>query len=63
MRADEEPSSEEGLRLGFLQLEVRRIERELGAAGRAGDFGRQRALWRDREEARGRLTELMGEAV
>jgi DNA primase len=62
MRAGEEPSSEDALRLGFLQLDLRRIERELTAAGRSEDFERLRALWRDREEVRKRLAELMGEA-
>ena len=63
MLADEEPSSEPALRLGFLQLDLRRIERALRAAREQADFGRVRELWGAREEARGALVALMGEAV
>jgi DNA primase len=63
MLADEQPSSEAALRLGFLQLDLRRIERALGRARERGDFGRQRDLWGAREDVRGELDTLMGEAV
>jgi DNA primase len=63
MLSDEEPSSEAALRLGFLQLDLRRIERALRAARERSDFGRQRDLWGAREEVRGELDSLMGEAV
>ena len=51
------------LRLGFLQLELRRIDRDLRRAEEARDFERQRALWTAREQAREELGELMGQAV
>jgi hypothetical protein len=63
MLADEEPSSEPALRLGFLQLDLRRIERALRAARERSDFVRVRELWGAREEVRGALVALMGEAV
>ncbi len=63
MLSDEEPSSEAALRLGFLQLDLRRIERALRQARERGDFGRQRDLWGAREDVRGELDFLMGEAV
>jgi DNA primase len=63
MLADEEPSSEPALRLGFLQLDLRRIERALRAAREQADFGRVRELWGAREEVRDSLVALMGETV
>jgi DNA primase len=63
MRAEEEPSSEAALELGFLQLELRRVERSLREARRAEDFGRQRELWGAREQVRGALAALMGETT
>ncbi|HEV2075157.1 MAG TPA: toprim domain-containing protein, partial [Thermoleophilaceae bacterium] len=63
MLADEEPSSEPALRLGFLQLELRRIQRGLVEARGLKDFARQRELLGAREEVRGRLSALMGETV
>jgi DNA primase len=63
MRAEEEPASEAALQLGFLQLDLRRIERALREARRAEDFGRQRQLWGDREEVRRELSTLMGEVA
>ena len=61
MLAESEPSSEPILRLSFLQLELRRVERELRAAARERDFDRQRELLEERERARERVAELMGE--
>ncbi|HZC13612.1 MAG TPA: hypothetical protein VE270_06290, partial [Thermoleophilaceae bacterium] len=61
MLAESEPSSEPILRLSFLQLELRRVERALRAAARERDFERQRELLEDREQARERVAELMGE--
>ena len=63
MEREEEPSSETVLRLGFLRLEARRIERALARAQHAGDFDRQRALWGERETVRAQIEELMGEAI
>lgn len=60
MRADSEPSSQQGLELSFLQLELRRLERALRRAERSEDFERQRSLWEERERVRGRLAEEMG---
>jgi DNA primase len=61
MLADEEPSSEPALRLGFLQLELRRIERELRHAGQGDDFDRQRELFTERETVREAIGHVMGE--
>ncbi len=62
MLADEEPSSEPALRLGFLQLELRRIEREMRHAEKDDDFDRQRQLWSERETVRQGISHVMGEA-
>jgi DNA primase len=61
--ADEEPSNDAVLRLSFLQLELRRIERALSHAERAGDFERQRELWGEREGVRDGIAEVMGETA
>jgi len=61
--ADEEPSTDAVLRLSFFQLELRRIERALRHAERAGDFERQRELWEEREGVRGGISEVMGETA
>ncbi len=61
MLAESEPSSEPILRLSFLQLELRRVERALRGAARERDFERQRELLEERERARERVAELMGE--
>jgi DNA primase len=61
MLADEEPSSEPALRLGFLQLELRRIERELRHAGQGDDFDRQKQLFSERESVREAIGNVMGE--
>lgn len=63
MLADEQPSSESVLRLNFLQLELRRIERALRHAEQARDFDRQRELWQAREGVRAQVDELMGDAA
>jgi hypothetical protein len=63
MLAEAEPSSEAVLRLGFLQLELRRIERELRRAAEERAFDRQRGLWGDREAVREEIAELMGQTV
>ena len=61
--AEEEPSNEAVLRLSFFQLELRRLERALRHAERAGDFERQRELWGEREGVRDAITEVMGETA
>jgi DNA primase len=63
MLAEQEPSSEMALRLGFLQLDLKRIERELRRADEGRDFDRQKTLWRARETVRGEITERMGQTA
>ena len=60
MRADEEAVSAEVLRLTFLQLELRRVERALRHAEREGDFQAQRTLASDRQGLRDQIDDLMG---
>ncbi|MBA3370313.1 MAG: DNA primase [Thermoleophilaceae bacterium] len=62
MLAEAEPSSEPVLRLSFLQLELRRADRDLRAAARERDYDGQRTLLAERERVREQLAELMGEA-
>jgi DNA primase len=63
MLAEAEPTSAPVLRLSFLQLDLRRVERELSEAVKARDFDRQGQLLREREALRERITELMGAAA
>jgi DNA primase len=60
MRADETHVSDDVLRLDFLQLELRRVERRLRHAEQAGDFEAQRALAPERQGLKGQIDELMG---
>jgi DNA primase len=60
MRADEEEVSAEVLRLTFLQLELRRVERGLRHAEQDRDFDSQRALAAERQGLRDKMDELMG---
>nr|MDQ3725393.1 hypothetical protein [Actinomycetota bacterium] len=48
MLSREEHASEEAMELNFLQLEQRRIEGEIAAAGERGDYERRAALSRER---------------
>ena len=61
--ADEQPSTDAVLRINFLRLEERRIDRALRHAERAGDYARQRELQMEREGVRHAVTDLMGETV
>jgi hypothetical protein len=61
--AEEEPSNEAVLRISFLQLDQRRIDRALSHAERAGEHERTRELHREREGVRDGIREVMGEAV
>ena len=61
MLAEAEPSSEAALRLSFLQIDLRRVERDLRRAAESRDFGRQAELLREREGVRERIAKLMGE--
>ncbi len=61
MLAEAEPSSEPALRLGFLQLELRRMERQLRRARNDEDVAWQTRLYTEREEVRRRMDGVMGE--
>jgi DNA primase len=55
--------AEQALRLSYLQLELRRVERDLRSAEQRSDFERQRHLWGERESVRGEISELMGQTA
>jgi DNA primase len=55
--------AEQALRLSYLQLELRRVERDLRSAEQRSDFERQRQLWGARESVRGEISELMGQTA
>jgi hypothetical protein len=61
--ADEGGVEEQALRLSYLQLELRRVERDLRAAEQRSDHERQRHLWGERESVRGEISELMGQTA
>jgi hypothetical protein len=61
--ADEGGVAEQALRLSYLQLELRRVERDLRNAEQRSDFERQRHLWGERETVRGEISELMGQTA
>ena len=63
MRAQEEMPSEPLLRMSFLQLEHRRVERGLRRAQRDGDLGLQRELAGARQEVRRELDLVMGQTA
>jgi DNA primase len=60
MRADETHVSEDVLRLDFVQLELRRVDRRLRHAEQNGDFEAQRALAPERQGLKAQIDELMG---
>jgi DNA primase len=60
LRADDEDVSADVLRLTFLQLEFRRVERGLRHAEQDRDFDAQRALATERQGLRDQIDELMG---
>ena len=60
MRADDTHVSEDVLRLDFLQLELRRVDRGLRHAEQDGDFEAQRALAPERQGLKAQIDELMG---
>jgi DNA primase len=60
MRADETHVSEDVLRLDFLQLELRRVDRRLRHAEQDGDLEAQRALAPERQGLKQQIDELMG---
>jgi DNA primase len=61
MRADDEDVSAEVLRLSYLQLELRRMDRALRRAERTADFEEQRTLAPARQGIREQIDELMGQ--
>lgn len=62
MRAEEEPTSEHVLRVSYLQLEKRRVERELRRAERSGDLQLQRELPITKEQLTREIADVMGKA-
>jgi DNA primase len=60
MRADETHVSEDVLRLDFLQLELRRVDRRLRHAEQGGDLEAQRSLAPERQGLKAQIDELMG---
>jgi DNA primase len=60
MGADESHVAEDVLRLDFLQLELRRVDRRLRHAMQDGDLGTQRELAPERQGLREKIDELMG---
>ena len=61
-RADgQDPASEPNLRLSFLQLEQRRIDRELRRASEAADRPRQDELSVARQDVRREMDAVMGQ--
>ena len=60
LRADETHVSEDVLRLDFLQLELRRVDRRLRHAEQDGDLEAQRALAPQRQGLKAQIDELMG---
>ena len=64
LAAQEQPvSSESVLRMSILQLEKRRIEREIRRAAQAGDHARQSELAAAEQRVRGELDEVMGQTA
>ncbi len=64
LAAQEQPASSESvLRMSILQLEKRRIEREIRRAAQAGDHARQSELAKAEQQVRGELDEVMGQTA
>ena len=57
------PSSEAILRMSILQLERRRLEREIRRAKTDGDYARQSELAAAEQRVRGELDEVMGQTA
>jgi DNA primase len=60
---EQPPKGESVLRMGILQLERRRIEREIGRARQEGDHRRQSELAAAEQRIRGELDEVMGQTA
>ena len=64
LAAQEQPPSPEAvLRMSILQLEKRRIEREIRRAAQAGDHARQSELAAAEQRVRGELDDVMGQTA
>jgi DNA primase len=64
LAAQEQPASPEAvLRMSILQLEKRRLEREIRRAAQAGDHARQSELAAAEQRVRGELDEVMGQTA
>lgn len=64
LAAQEQPASSEAvLRMSILQLEKRRIEREIRRAAQAGDHARQSELAAAEQRIRGELDDVMGQTA
>ena len=60
---DHEGVTEASLRMSFLDIEGRRVERELRRAEQEADFSRQGELARAKQEVRREMDAVMGQAV
>ncbi|MEA2364068.1 MAG: primase [Thermoleophilaceae bacterium] len=64
LAAQEQPASDEAvLRMSILQLEKRRLEREIRRAAHEGDHARQSELAAAEQRVRGELDEVMGQTA
>jgi DNA primase len=60
---DQQGITEPVLRMDFLQLELRRVERELRRAGEQGDWSKQNQLARAKQDVRSELDSVMGQTA
>jgi DNA primase len=60
---DEEEAPDDVLTMDFLQLDLRRVQREIQQAQREGDLDRQRRLAPEQVRIKNEINELMGQAV
>jgi DNA primase len=63
LEAEEEPAADSVLRMSFLQLELRRIERETRRAAEGGDLESQDRLAGARQEVRSEIDAVMGQTA
>ena len=61
--SEQEGATDSVLRMSFLQLEARRLEREMRRAGQEGDLPRQDELAGARQEVRRQLDSVMGQTA
>jgi len=60
---DDPPKGDDSLRMSFLALELRRVERELRRAREAGDFARQGELAQAKRRVFDEMSTVMGQAT